>query len=54
MPTIHRSFFMQCACFLGSKINEQEFAFDQAPQSFYDELKDDPFGNQLVAMMKVC
>ena len=27
---------------LGSK-NEQEFAFVQAPQIFYDGIKDDPF-----------
>ena len=37
---------------LGSK-NEQEFPFVQAPQSFYDGIKDDPFGNQLTALIKV-
>ncbi|KDP30772.1 hypothetical protein JCGZ_13715 [Jatropha curcas] len=35
--------------FLGSK-NEGDTAFVQTPQIFYDGLKDDPFGNQLVVL----
>ena len=31
----------------------QDFAFAQSPQIFYDGLKDDPLGNQLVATQKV-
>ena len=34
---------------LGCK-NGQDFAFAQSPQIFYDGLKDDPLGNQLVAV----
>ncbi|KAJ7948137.1 Cellulose synthase-like protein [Quillaja saponaria] len=33
---------------LGLKQNESNCAFVQFPQMFYDELKDDPFGNQMV------
>ncbi|GMH11024.1 hypothetical protein Nepgr_012865 [Nepenthes gracilis] len=34
---------------LGSK-NERDCGFVQFPQKFYDGLKDDPFGNQLIAL----
>jgi hypothetical protein len=37
---------------LGSK-DEKESGFVQFPQCFYDGLKDDPFGNQLIALIKV-
>lgn len=37
---------------LGSK-NETENAFVQFPQTFYDGLKDDPFGNQMTVVWKV-
>ncbi|PQM40358.1 cellulose synthase-like protein H1 [Prunus yedoensis var. nudiflora] len=37
---------------LGSK-NETENAFVQFPQIFYDGLKDDPFGNQMIVLWKV-
>ncbi|KDP24850.1 hypothetical protein JCGZ_24444 [Jatropha curcas] len=37
--------------FLGSK-NEGDTAFVQTPQIFYDGLKDDPFGNQLVVLQE--
>ncbi|XP_028071915.1 cellulose synthase-like protein H1 [Camellia sinensis] len=30
--------------------NERDYAFVQSPQIFYDGLKDDPFGNQLVVL----
>lgn len=36
---------------LGSK-NERETGFVQSPQVFYDGLKDDPFGNQMVVLQK--
>ncbi|XP_008229979.1 PREDICTED: cellulose synthase-like protein B4 [Prunus mume] len=36
---------------LGSK-NETENAFVQFPQTFYDGLKDDPFGNQMTVLWK--
>ncbi|KAJ9686470.1 hypothetical protein PVL29_015394 [Vitis rotundifolia] len=36
---------------LGSK-NEQDCGFVQTPQSFYDGLRDDPFGNQLGVLYK--
>lgn len=37
---------------LGSK-SEDENAFVQCPQVFYDGLKDDPFGNQMIVLWKV-
>ena len=38
--------------FLDAK-GQKEVAFIQCPQLFYGGLKDDPFGNQLVALSKV-
>jgi hypothetical protein len=38
---------------LGSK-SEKESAYVQFPQKFYDGLKDDPYGNQLVVLFEVC
>jgi hypothetical protein len=37
---------------LGSK-SEKESAYVQFPQVFYDGLKDDPYGNQLVVLFEV-
>ena len=37
---------------LGSK-SEIESAYVQFPQMFYDGLKDDPYGNQLVILFEV-
>lgn len=39
--------------FLDSK-GEKEVAFVQCPQRFYDTVKDDAYGNQLVALPMVC
>lgn len=33
--------------------NERDCAFIQFPQIFYDGIKDDPFGNQYVVLVKV-
>lgn len=41
-------------CILLDSIGEKEVAFVQFPQQFYAVLKDDPFGNQMVLMFKVC
>ncbi|CAK7348998.1 unnamed protein product [Dovyalis caffra] len=40
-------------CLLLDSKNERESGFVQFPQYFYDELKDDPFGNQFVTLYKV-
>ncbi|XP_057514936.1 cellulose synthase-like protein H1 [Actinidia eriantha] len=43
--------FLHAMCLLlGAKNKETDFAFVQSPQCFYDGLKDDPFGNQLVVL----
>ena len=41
-------------CLLLESIGEKEFAFAQFPKVFYDELKDDPYGNQMVVQYEVC
>ncbi|KAJ7948134.1 Cellulose synthase-like protein [Quillaja saponaria] len=38
---------------LGLKQNESNCAFVQFPQMFYDELKDDPFGNKMVLTYEI-
>ncbi|KAJ7948132.1 Cellulose synthase [Quillaja saponaria] len=38
---------------LGLNQNENNCAFVQFPQMFYDELKDDPFGNKMVAAFEI-
>lgn len=38
--------FIHAMCLLLGIENERECAFVQCPQQFYNELKDDPFGNQ--------
>lgn len=41
-------------CLLLGVDDEVFSGFAQAPQQFYGALKDDPFGNQLVVLSKVC
>ncbi|KAE9585626.1 hypothetical protein Lal_00010002 [Lupinus albus] len=41
---------LHALCVLLDPKGEKEVAFAQCPQRFYDALKDDPFGNQLVAL----
>ncbi|XP_048434118.1 cellulose synthase-like protein H1 isoform X4 [Pyrus x bretschneideri] len=43
---------LQAMCALLGSENETKNAFAQFPQIFYDGLKDDPFGNQMVVLMK--
>ena len=40
-------------CLLLGVEDEQECGFVQCPQIFYNELKDDPFGNQLTVPFAV-
>ena len=40
-------------CVLVDSKGQKEVAFVQCPQKFYDGLKDDPFGNQLVVLFAV-
>ncbi|GFZ03821.1 cellulose synthase-like B [Actinidia rufa] len=43
--------FLHAMCLLlGAKNKETDFAYVQSPQRFYDGMKDDPFGNQLVVL----
>ncbi|XP_034701264.1 cellulose synthase-like protein H1 [Vitis riparia] len=44
--------FHHAMCLLLGSKNEQDCGFVQSPQCFYDGLKDDPFGNQLVVLYK--
>ncbi|KAD3066535.1 hypothetical protein R6Q59_019242 [Mikania micrantha] len=39
--------FLHAMCMVFGFKNEENYAFFQFPQAFYDGLKDDPFGNQL-------
>lgn len=39
--------FLHAMCMVFGFKNEENIAFFQFPQAFYDGLKDDPFGNQL-------
>ncbi|KAL5082000.1 hypothetical protein RYX36_010421 [Vicia faba] len=41
---------LHAMCFFLDSKGEKEVAFVQCPQQFYDGLRDDPFGNQLVAL----
>ncbi|CAL5200562.1 unnamed protein product [Lathyrus oleraceus] len=41
---------LHAMCILLDSKGEKEVAFVQCPQQFYDGLKDDPFGNQLVTL----
>lgn len=40
-------------CMLLGVNNERDCAFVQFPQKFYDGIKDDPFGNNYVVLVKV-
>lgn len=42
--------FLHSMCLLLGVKNEKDCAFVQYPQYFYDGLKDDPFGNQMVVL----
>ncbi|CAK9148836.1 unnamed protein product [Ilex paraguariensis] len=44
---------LHAMCMLLGAKNERDSGFVQYPQCFYDGLKDDPFGNQLVALFEV-
>ena len=44
---------LHAMCLLLGFDNEVHSGFVQAPQIFYDALKDDPFGNQTEVMYKV-
>jgi len=44
---------LHALCILLDSKGEKEVAFSQCIQQFYDGLKDDPFGNQLVAVFLV-
>ena len=41
---------LHALCVLLDPKGEKEVAFAQCPQRFYDAVKDDPFGNQQVAL----
>ncbi|WP_216075412.1 hypothetical protein, partial [Acinetobacter indicus] len=45
--------FLHAMCLLLGVKNERDSAFVQSPQKFYDGLKDDPFGNQMVVTLEV-
>ena len=44
---------LHAMCILLGVKDETDCGFVQFPQQFYDGLKDDPFGNQMVVMTKV-
>lgn len=44
---------LHAMCFLLTSKDQNDVAFVQFPQIFYDGLKDDPFGNQLVVIFEV-
>ena len=44
---------LHAMCLLLGVKDETDCGFVQFPQQFYDGLKDDPFGNQMVVMIKV-
>ncbi|CAK9172317.1 unnamed protein product [Ilex paraguariensis] len=44
---------LHAMCMLLGVKNEMDSGFVQYPQCFYDGLKDDPFGNQFVVLLKV-
>lgn len=45
---------LHALCILLDSKGEKEVAFVQCPQRFYDTVKDDAYGNQLVALPMVC
>ena len=44
---------LHAMCLFLNPNSQKKVAFVQFPQVFYDALKDDPFGNQLVVSFKV-
>ena len=44
---------LQAMCLLLDSKSHKEVAFAQFPQVFYDLLKDDPYGNQMVVLFEV-
>ena len=44
---------LHAMCLLLDPKSEKEIAYAQFPQVFYDELKDDPYGNQMVVLFEV-
>ena len=44
---------LHAMCLLLGSNSEKEIAFVQFSQAFYEGLKDDPYGNQLVVMREV-
>ena len=44
---------LHALCILLDSKGEKEVAFVQCPQQFYDGLKNDPFGSQIVALSLV-
>ena len=44
---------LQAMCLLLHPTIDKEYAFVQFPQTFYNGLKDDPFGNQWIVTMQV-
>ena len=46
--------FHHAMCLLLGSKSEQDCGFVQSPQMFYDVVKDDPLGNQMVVLFKVC
>ncbi|KAK9924515.1 hypothetical protein M0R45_032880 [Rubus argutus] len=46
------SIILHAMCMLLGSKSENENAFVQCPQVFYDGLKDDPFGNQMIVLWK--
>lgn len=44
---------LHAMCFVHGAKDEKECGFVQFPQSFYDTLKDDPFGNQMIVIFEV-
>ncbi|XP_060672146.1 cellulose synthase-like protein H1 [Ziziphus jujuba] len=44
--------FLHAMCFLLNSKGQNDLAFVQFPQIFYDGLKDDPFGNQFVVLFE--
>lgn len=44
---------LHAMCLLQDPIIDKQYAFVQFPQSFYNGLKDDPYGNQFHVMLEV-
>ena len=44
---------LHAMCLLLGVTNDKDSGYVQSPQHFYDGIKDDPFGNQLVVLHEV-